>query len=111
MVLSNLLIAAWIELLVCWIAWCLAFVKPNRQAKGQQVVARAPSSRIGIGLISFDGNRGAYTWWPLWVTGAVAFIPGTEIRVRAEERLLEQRFQGEFREYRSSVRAYIPFVR
>jgi protein-S-isoprenylcysteine O-methyltransferase Ste14 len=53
----------------------------------------------------------AYTWWPMWVAGTVAFVVGTEIRVRAEDRLLEQRFQDRFREYRSRVRAYIPFVR
>ena len=190
MVITNLLIAAWIELFVCWIAWASAFVKPNSQAKGQQVVVRAPASRWGIGLVfiaftlvwtwlkplgfqkstpslavamiigplsvllawsaahelgkqwrveaalSTDhkliqtgpyrwirhpiytsmfgmlmATAAAYTWWPMWVAGAVAFIAGTEIRVRAEERLLEQRFQDEFRDYRSRVRAYIPFVR
>jgi protein-S-isoprenylcysteine O-methyltransferase Ste14 len=189
-VISNLVVAAWIELAVCWIAWCLAFVKPNRQAKGQEPVVRAPSSRMGIGLVfvaflliwvwlkpvefrkpiaclvvsmllgpisvllvwasahelgkqwRFEAalnadhkliqtgpyrwirhpiytsmfcllmaTGAAYTWWPMWVAGAVAFIAGTEIRVRAEERLLEHRFQSEFREYRSRVRAYIPFVR
>jgi protein-S-isoprenylcysteine O-methyltransferase Ste14 len=41
----------------------------------------------------------------------LALIVGTEIRVRAEERLLEQRFQAEFRKHRSRVRSYIPFVR
>ena len=190
MVATNLLIAAWIELLVCWIAWWAAFVKPRRQAKGQEIVVRAPSSRWGIGLVSvaylliwiwlrpigfqkstaslvvsmilgpisvflvwaavhelgkqwrfeaaLSANHkliqtgpyrwmrhpiytsmfgmlmatgAAYTWWPLWMAGAVAFIAGTEIRVRAEERLLEQHFQDGFREYRSRVRAYIPFVR
>lgn len=189
MVISNLLVAAWIELLVCWIAWCLAFIKPNRQAKGHEAVVRAASSRMGIGLVfvaflliwiwlkpvdlrkpvaclvasmllgpvsvllvwasahelgkqwrveaalSADhkliqtgpyrwmrhpiytsmfcllmATAAAYTWWPMWVAGALAFTAGTEIRVRAEEGLLEQRFQGEFREYRSRVRAYIPFV-
>jgi protein-S-isoprenylcysteine O-methyltransferase Ste14 len=189
-VVSNVLIAAWIELLVCWITWCAAFVKPKRQAKGQETVVRAPSSRLGIGLVfvafmliwiwlkpigfrkstaclvlsmvlgpiavllvwvsahelgkqwrleaalSADhrliqtgpyrwmrhpiytsmffllmATAAAYTWWPMWVAGAVAFIAGTEVRVRAEERLLEQHFGDEFRRYRSRVRAYIPFVR
>ena len=45
----------------------------------------------------------------MWVAGALAFIVGTEIRVRAEDRLLEQRFGLEFRNYRSRVPAYIPF--
>lgn len=190
MVVTHLLIAAWIVNLVCWILWWAAFVQPKRQAKGQKKVARAASSRWGIGLVfvaymliwmwvkpagfqkstaslvvsmvlgpvsvflawasahelgrqwrfeaavSADhkliqtgpyqrlrhpiytsmfgmlmASGAAYTWWPLWVGGAVVFIAGTEIRVRAEERLLEQHFQDEFRAYRSRVPAYLPFVR
>jgi protein-S-isoprenylcysteine O-methyltransferase Ste14 len=190
MIVTNLLIAAWIELLVCWIAWCAAFVKPNRQAKGRQTVLQAPSSRFGIGLVFISfllvwiwlkpigfqkstaclvasmiigpisvflawasahelgkqwrfkaavsadhkliqtgpyrwmrhpiytsmfgmlmATGAAYTWWPMWVAGVVAFVAGTEIRVRAEDRLLERHFQDEFRRYRSHVRAYVPFVR
>jgi protein-S-isoprenylcysteine O-methyltransferase Ste14 len=190
MVITTLVIAAWIDLLVCWIVWCAAFFKPRRQAKGQRKVAGAAVSRWGIGLVfvafmlvwiwlkpagfqkstvslvasmiigpisvclawvsalelgkqwrfeaalSADheliqtgpyrwmrhpiytsmfgmlmATAAAYTWWPMWVAGALAFIAGTEIRVRAEDRLLEQHFQDRFREYRSRVRAYIPFVR
>jgi protein-S-isoprenylcysteine O-methyltransferase Ste14 len=40
----------------------------------------------------------------------VLFIVGTEIRVRTEEKLLAERFGEEFRQYKSRVRAYIPFV-
>ncbi len=190
MILTNLAIAAWIEILVCWILWWAAFVKPSRQAKGQKKVVSAVSSRWGIGLVfvaffliwiwikpagfhksdaslvvamilgpvsvylawasahelgkqwRFEAAVSAdhkliqtgpyrwirhpiytsmfailmatgavYTWWPLWLAGAVAFIAGTEIRVRAEDRILEQQFQDEFRAYRSRVPAYIPFVR
>jgi protein-S-isoprenylcysteine O-methyltransferase Ste14 len=53
----------------------------------------------------------AWTWWPLWIAGAVLFLIGTEIRVAAEDRLLAERFQDSFSEYRSRVRAYIPFLR
>jgi protein-S-isoprenylcysteine O-methyltransferase Ste14 len=42
---------AWGELLLCWILWVLAFVKPSRQAADQKKTERAPSSRWGIGLI------------------------------------------------------------
>jgi len=42
---------AWAEMMLCWFAWFLAFVKPSRQAAGQEKVARAPSSRWGIGLV------------------------------------------------------------
>jgi len=41
----------------------------------------------------------------------VLFIAGTEIRVRIEDRLLADRFGGEFREYQRSTPAYIPLVR
>jgi len=53
----------------------------------------------------------AKAWWPLLLAGVVLYVIGTEIRVRAEERLLEGRFGGEYAEYRSSARAYIPFLR
>jgi protein-S-isoprenylcysteine O-methyltransferase Ste14 len=187
---SILTLIAWIEVLVCWVVWFLAFLKPSRQAEGQKKAVRAQSSRWGIGLVTaafalvwvwikptgFEKSTvslvvamilaplatvlawnaahelgkqwryeaalsedheliqtgpyrwirhpiytsmfgmlmatgAAYTWWPLWIAGAVAFILGTEIRVRAEERLLAERFQQKFEAYRSHVRAYIPFVR
>ena len=53
----------------------------------------------------------AWTWWPMWIAGVVVFLAGTEIRVRAEDRLLEERFQELFRAYRDRVPAYIPFIR
>jgi protein-S-isoprenylcysteine O-methyltransferase Ste14 len=47
----------------------------------------------------------------MWVASVAAFLIGTEIRVRAEDGLLEERFQDSFRSYRSHVRAYFPFLR
>lgn len=41
----------------------------------------------------------------------VIFLAGTEIRVRAEDRLLQRRFGEEFERYRSKVPAYLPFLR
>jgi protein-S-isoprenylcysteine O-methyltransferase Ste14 len=52
MQVTVLQLAAWIELLLCWIVWCLAFAKPSQQAKGQKKTVRAPSSRWGIGLVT-----------------------------------------------------------
>lgn len=52
-----------------------------------------------------------WTWWPLSVAAIIAFLVGTEIRVRAEDRLLADRFRDSFDAYRSRVRAYIPFIR
>ncbi len=39
------------------------------------------------------------------------YLLGTEIRVRAEDGLLERRFGKEFREYRAAVAAYLPYLR
>jgi protein-S-isoprenylcysteine O-methyltransferase Ste14 len=44
--------------------------------------------------------------------GSLAFfLAGTEIRVRAEERLLAERFGANFAEYRKNTHAFIPFLR
>jgi protein-S-isoprenylcysteine O-methyltransferase Ste14 len=59
---SQLQLLAWIELLLCWLLWCLAFVKPSRQAKGQKKAVRASSSRWGIGLVTLGF---AMVW--MWV--------------------------------------------
>jgi len=53
----------------------------------------------------------AWTWWPMLLAALFFFLLGTEIRVRAEDRLLAGRFQESFSAYRSRVRAYIPFIR
>jgi protein-S-isoprenylcysteine O-methyltransferase Ste14 len=48
---AMLEIIAWIMLGLCWIAWILAFIKPQRSAAGQKKVVRAASSRWGIFLV------------------------------------------------------------
>jgi protein-S-isoprenylcysteine O-methyltransferase Ste14 len=50
------------------------------------------------------------TPWRLFLFALVLFVVGTEIRVRTEEKLLATRFGGEFQDYKSNVRSYIPFV-
>jgi len=62
-------------------------------------------------FLMLTATGAAYTWWPMWIAGTVFFVIGTEIRVHAEERLLAEHFGGSFEQYRSRVRAYIPFVR
>lgn len=190
MILSTLQIVAFVWLGWCWTGWGMAFIKPSKQAKGQEKVVRAPASRWGIffnflgfacvfayvhpvgqvqwkpGIIAsmvlaplsvfiawaatrhlgkhwryeaalsadhelvrtgayawirhpiYASMLGmllatglAYTWWPLLIAGAILFLIGIEIRVHAEDRLLEGRFGDEFTAYRSRVKAYIPFVR
>jgi len=51
------------------------------------------------------------TPWEWTVLPLALFIAGTEIRVHAEDALLASRFGDQFRIYRQSVRAYIPFLR
>lgn len=53
----------------------------------------------------------AWTWWPLALGSVIAFLAGTEIRIRAEERLLAERFGASFSAYRGRTHAYIPFIR
>lgn len=183
-------IAAFIELIICWVAWGLAFMKPRKQAAGQKKVSSAPASKWGIFLVmigfalvwayvrpvGFEKSAPsliasmilappsvalgwaatrhlgkqwrfeaalsedhelvqtgpyrwvrhpiyasmfgmllaagfAWTWWPMFAAAVIFFIAGTEIRVRAEDRLLADRFHDSFTAYRSRVRAYIPFIR
>ncbi len=58
---------------------------------------------IGTGLIQS-------TWLGL-ASGIIAYLAGTEIRVRAEDSLLLAQFGDNFEDYRSRVAAYMPFVR
>ena len=188
--MRMLRIAALVELLLCWIAWSLAFVKPRKQAINQKKVVRATASRWGIFLVTvgfalvwiyvrppvfhksapllivsmilgppsvalawaaahelgkqwryeaaisedheliqtgpyswvrhpiyasmlgmLTATGAAWTWWPLWLAGTIVFLVGTEIRMRAEDRLLEQRFQDAYRAYRAHVPGYLPFLR
>jgi protein-S-isoprenylcysteine O-methyltransferase Ste14 len=53
----------------------------------------------------------AWTWWPLGIPAFVAFLIGTEIRVRTEERLLAEHFGAAFAAYRARGYAYLPFIR
>ncbi|MGA2047601.1 MAG: isoprenylcysteine carboxylmethyltransferase family protein [Terracidiphilus sp.] len=183
-------IAALVEVLVCWVVWSMAFIKPRKQAADQKEVASAPASRWGIFLvvvgyalawayvrpIGFEkatpslvasmilgplavalawaatrhlgkqwrykaalsedheliqtgpyrwirhpiyasmlgmllATIAAWTWWPMGVGSVIAFLAGTEIRIRSEDGLLAERFQDSFFAYRSRAKAYIPFIR
>jgi len=70
---------------------------------------RHPIYASMLGMLLATGF--AWTWWPMQLAGLVFFLIGTEIRVRAEDRLLGERFQDSFAAYRSRVPAYIPFLR
>ena len=49
--------------------------------------------------------------WRWMAAGLSLFVAGTEIRLKAEERLLASRFGSDFAAYRKQVPAYIPFLR
>lgn len=76
---------------------------------GPYRLIRHPIYASMFGMLMATGA--AYSWWPMWVAGAVFFVAGTEIRVRAEEHLLAHRFRERFESYRKNVPAYIPFLR
>jgi protein-S-isoprenylcysteine O-methyltransferase Ste14 len=59
MVWSTLQTAAMVELVLCWIAWSLVFLRPRKQAQGQKKAVRAPASRWGIFLVALGF---ACTW-------------------------------------------------
>jgi protein-S-isoprenylcysteine O-methyltransferase Ste14 len=70
---------------------------------------RHPIYTSMMGMVLATGF--CWTWWPMFVAAILCFVIGTEIRVRAEDRLLEQGFGEKFVAYRTRVRAYFPFVR
>lgn len=70
---------------------------------------RHPIYASMLGMLLASGA--AYSWWPMLLSGLSFFLIGTEIRVEAEDQLLETYFQDEFIEYRARVRGYIPFIR
>jgi protein-S-isoprenylcysteine O-methyltransferase Ste14 len=69
---------------------------------------RHPIYASMLGMLLATGA--SWTWWPMFVAALIVFLAGTEIRIRAEDRLLAERFQDCFIAYRSRVRAYIPLV-
>lgn len=76
---------------------------------GPYRVIRHPIYASMLGMLLATGF--GWTWWPMFTAGVIAFLAGTEIRIRAEDRLLEGRFKEDFVAYRSRVRAYLPGLR
>lgn len=76
---------------------------------GPYRMLRHPIYASMLGMLLATGF--VFTWWPILFPALAVFLAGTEIRVRAEDRLLASRFGDSFQAYRSGVRAYIPFVR
>jgi protein-S-isoprenylcysteine O-methyltransferase Ste14 len=66
---------------------------------------------IYASLLGMMVQTGLAHAWPMLVAGLVFYVIGTEIRVIAEDGLLAGRFGDEFARFKSSTKAYIPFVR
>ncbi len=76
---------------------------------GPYSLVRHPIYLSMLGMLLATGLGCA--WWPLLVLGLFLLVVGIEIRITAEEKLLEMYFQDEFIEYRARVLGYIPFLR
>jgi protein-S-isoprenylcysteine O-methyltransferase Ste14 len=74
---------------------------------GPYATMRHPIYASLLGMMLATGC--GYTWWPLFIPGALLILVGIEISVRAEEKLMEHFFQDEFIEYRARSRSYLPF--
>jgi protein-S-isoprenylcysteine O-methyltransferase Ste14 len=70
---------------------------------------RNPIYASMLGMLLATGF--AKSWWPMLLAGVIFFVIGTEIRVRAEEKLLAARFGEEFERYKAKTPAYFPFLR
>jgi protein-S-isoprenylcysteine O-methyltransferase Ste14 len=67
---------------------------------------------IYTSLFGLMVGGGFVLWrWHVLPVACVVYAIGTEIRIRSEDGLLEERFGPEFQSYRRSVRAWIPFIR
>jgi protein-S-isoprenylcysteine O-methyltransferase Ste14 len=75
---------------------------------GPYAWVRHPIYASMLGMLLTTGA--CLTWWPMLIPGVIFFLAGAEIRVRAEERLLADRFRDSFTAYRSRVSAFIPFL-
>jgi protein-S-isoprenylcysteine O-methyltransferase Ste14 len=88
-----------------------AAVEPDHELirSGPYAIVRHPIYASMLCLFLGIGSMVAPPAW--FAVGLAVFLAGTEIRVRVEDRLLEERFGEEFRRYCQSTAAYIPFLR
>jgi protein-S-isoprenylcysteine O-methyltransferase Ste14 len=105
-------LAAWASLHHLGQQWSLdaALIENHKLIQtGPYALVRNP---IYAGMLSMGLCAGLLlSRWPFFLAGIVIFVVGTEIRVRAEEKLLRARFGEEFEAYTRRVPAYVPFIR
>jgi len=75
-------------------------------AHGPYAVVRNPIYLAMFGMAVATGL--AVSRWQALVAGAVLFLIGTEIRIRAEEKLLREAFGAKFDEYARRVPGFLP---
>ena len=89
--------------------WSLgAHVVADREliSTGVYALARHPIYTAMFGMLIGTGLA-ISSWWAL-LAGAAVFLAGTELRIRAEERLLTAEFGDAYRDYARNVPALIP---
>jgi protein-S-isoprenylcysteine O-methyltransferase Ste14 len=90
--------------------WDAALIEDHELVQsGPYALVRHPIYASVIAMLLATGF--AVSGWAQFAIAAVLVIAGTEIRVRAEERLLANRFGPQFNAYRARVPAYVPFLR
>lgn len=77
--------------------------------RGTYGVVRHPIYLSLLGMAAATGL--VITAWSGLAAGLAVYMAGTEVRVRAEDRILRQRFGAAFEDYRRRVAAYLPFIR
>jgi protein-S-isoprenylcysteine O-methyltransferase Ste14 len=84
-----------------------------RIIQGHQLITSGPYAivrhPIYLGMFGLLVSMGIVfaTWWALLIA-IVLFLIGNEIRIRAEERLLQETFGSRFEDYASRVPAFFP---
>ena len=89
--------------------WSLA----ARLVQGHELVTGGPYGWVRHPIYTsmfgmLIGTAIAMSQWPELLIGAVVFLSGTALRIRAEEQLLVDAFGDEYREYARKVPALIP---
>jgi protein-S-isoprenylcysteine O-methyltransferase Ste14 len=114
---ASLLVAA-ASILFAWVAlhhlgrqWRIRAVVTDDHTlviTGPYAIVRHPIYTSLAGMLVATAIMVSH-WWA-FLAGALICILGTEIRVRAEDRILGSRFPSDFPEYRRRVPAYIPLA-